>query len=145
MTQPEPQGPQFEGYPRDYVLAAFADRARAGAVLIDLHEAGLARDVMVVRAPGDIREATPAEAHPDARAFLLRLAERLVANRNGLDEYERAVVGGGVVIGVPAAHPEVRERIVEIMRRHDGESLRFLGLAVEDLSRGGTTPPSTGT
>ena len=136
----------FIGYPTDYLMCAFDDHEEARRALDELSAAGFGADhellSFVGRAGADELDSDGTKHGIIAR--FERLLQHSVEDEGHLGRYEQFVRDGSWVVAVHAPDEILRERALDIFRRHGAHTINFLGkMMVETLDSAvpETTPP----
>ncbi len=141
MTQELVRDGEFIGYPRDYVLGIFDERAATESVVTELIAAGFGEsELLVLTQPSDARQVDEEGAHHGIDAAAERTVQEL-GDKDTLDEYAKALRAGCAVIGARAEDEDQREQANTIMQESGGQSIRYFGrFVVEDLDTAPNEP-----
>ncbi|MGZ9160736.1 MAG: hypothetical protein ACXW4T_06170 [Candidatus Limnocylindrales bacterium] len=119
----------FIGYPRDRMLAVFADPTAAASAASEVAGTGIpTRDISILRGDeGALRlSGTGAEHGPMARTRRL-VSFTLMDQLPDMAWYERAVRDGGAVVMVKVRGDAKKAVVLEVLQRHGGHFINSYG------------------
>ena len=125
-----PPAPELLRTPSHRVIAALPGPDEATASLLDLSEAGFAReDIYAICGEVGVQRLDPSGKHHGLRGRLIRAVENVSSADDTLFEYANDLAAGAVLVSVPALDDQAQSRAAHILRDHGASRMRYFGTA----------------
>ena len=125
-------------YPTNKVIGIIDDPNDCKAALKDLKDAGFtANEIEVLSGEEDARRLDPTgEQHGPLARFVRWIEKAGDMEIEHVTRHEQEVQAGHFGIGVQAKEPEAREKVLQILKAHNGHFINFYGhWAIEMMER----------
>ncbi len=123
-----PPGPDLLIEPRRRLIARLPDVDQAASAVRALQDVDIPTDrVYTICGEEGIRRLDPTGRHHGLKGRLVRAVQFVASYGELIEDDASHLRGGGVLLSVPAADPNERQKALEIMRAHGASGMRYFG------------------